>query len=1176
MRAISFVLPAALALAVIPLSARADDNAALRRLGTAIDVTCDHSKPLNARWHKPEAMLKEKRPAGPIINDLATAKITVTLPVPMHVTQVGLMQADYKRSFAMAKEVLVKAPGRPAKSFILQQTTGKVQFIPYEAHTDTIIIEAQSIYPPRDPKAPQDRPYGGINQVQVLVSEDLDELFRIPDLYARGLSSYTMRTPNLDPQAAAEVQGEPRKATGHPRTIWDERDIARLKEQIETYPAGQEAYEEIIKFCEDAIADELSVPDEPDKGNNPKVASRHQKVALAIGNLGIGYALSDNEKYAAEAKRLLLGLADRYKDWPVHGHPKFTHDKSKWSWQRLNDSIWLIPSAWGYDLIHNSETLTDAERKRIEEDFVMACARFIVRGSSGSLRAPTNWSAIMCAAAMVASRACGDEDLYRKTLYGKRGTDKDNVSGGVYFYIDNAIDDDGMWAEGAIGYQFMAMRGMLVMAETLWRDGIDVYSYNNNRLKLIFDSPIWFAYPGGQNSPAVHDSGGASLFNRDSHLYQYAKRRYGDSTYNAILRKVSPSLETRYNLFLPACDFSPVRTGSLPEVPSVLFPGVGFAIGRTGAGDDSKYLFMDYGPNRSHGHPDKLNFNLFALGQELFADAGSAWYSTDIYQRYYSHSLAHNTVTGNGLSQVMTGGELQTYGSLGDMALIRGSCDSAIPGAALDRTLLMSGNRLYDVYMVKSGLPLTFELPYHSHGKMVQDLATEPWEDHPKDKPGYAYFEDPVAARVDDDWQCSWQVDKGRLDMHFIGEEGSRVIFAKTPKGGFTLPTAMVRRKTADTVYGCAMDIVPDGQDASLALLRRVADGRKGYMLIGEPADGGREMLMVNFTDQPLAFGEWSTDARVAFVGTRAGRIRRFYLAGGTAVEGPGVSIRSESPSLLAYREVREGLAHFANQEGQAASVEISGLTAPETVYALNRDGARADAVEAEVSAGTVRFRLAARSDYELVRGEQPTVAEHEQAIRRRKARAMIERERQQIERARQELASRRQKAKASGMPRDHHILIQAEDFSAQGGGEVRVTGGKTATYGDAFLGWDNPGHWLEYQFETKHEGHYKIIWKYCREGGPVTRSLRLDGAYPEKAFREIEVQGTGGWARNIDHWEYLPMPWPHLEDQPYLFHLTEGKHTLRVENVSGGGVNLDYILLAAPEMKVTREAVEK
>ena len=126
MRAISFVLPAALALAVIPLSARADDNAALRRLGTAIDVTCDHSKPLNARWHKPEAMLKEKRPAGPIINDLATAKITVTLPVPMHVTQVGLMQADYKRSFAMAKEVLVKAPGRPAKSFILQQTTGKV------------------------------------------------------------------------------------------------------------------------------------------------------------------------------------------------------------------------------------------------------------------------------------------------------------------------------------------------------------------------------------------------------------------------------------------------------------------------------------------------------------------------------------------------------------------------------------------------------------------------------------------------------------------------------------------------------------------------------------------------------------------------------------------------------------------------------------------------------------------------------------------------------------------------------------------------------------------------------------------------------------------------------------------------------------------------------------------
>ena len=36
------------------------------------------------------------------------------------------------------------------------------------------------------------------------------------------------------------------------------------------------------------------------------------------------------------------------------------------------------------------------------------------------------------------------------------------------------------------------------------------------------------------------------------------------------------------------------------------------------------------------------------------------------------------------------------------------------------------------------------------------------------------------------------------------------------------------------------------------------------------------------------------------------------------------------------------------------------------------------------------------------------------------------------------------------------------------------------------------------------------------------------------------------------------------------------GSHTIRLENTTGGGLNLDYLVVAEPFMKVTRESVEQ
>ena len=69
-----------------------------------------------------------------------------------------------------------------------------------------------------------------------------------------------------------------------------------------------------------------------------------------------------------------------------------------------------------------------------------------------------------------------------------------------------------LWKEGAMGYQGMALQGLITMAETLRHHGIDMYAANDGALKKLFDSELIFSYP-NYVSPAIHDSGAVSIFN---------------------------------------------------------------------------------------------------------------------------------------------------------------------------------------------------------------------------------------------------------------------------------------------------------------------------------------------------------------------------------------------------------------------------------------------------------------------------------------------------------------------------------------------------------------------------------------------------------------------------------------------------------------------------------------
>jgi len=130
---------------------------------------------------------------------------------------------------------------------------------------------------------------------------------------------------------------------------------------------------------------------------------------------------------------------------------------------------------------------------------------------------------------------------------------------------------------------------------------------------------------------------------------------------------------------------------------------------------------------------------------------------------------------------------------------------------------------------------------------------------------------------------------------------------------------------------------------------------------------------------------------------------------------------------------------------------------------------------------------------------------------------------------------------------------VEAEDFTAQGGGEVRFYKLINAS-GKAVTHWyGNVGHWLEWEFETPSDGEYVIHARYATRLRDRSRSLTLDGASPGAAYEKISFPCTGGWSISEDNWAFKKLGPP--------IRLKSGKHRLRMTNLNSA-VNVDYLVI--------------
>jgi hypothetical protein len=178
------------------------------------------------------------------------------------------------------------------------------------------------------------------------------------------------------PPVVSGAKSTPRLASGHPCTLWDRQDVAAYKASFSTNAPLKAAFEELRAWGDKRVMEPLNVPahkleadgnwsfpafkrgyqDGSGKWNwEWKFNGTLQERAEDASNLGMLYALTDDEKYGTFAEEVLLALADAYgygKGSTIpepHGYDHF----EAYGFDGGDIGMFLAKVCHGYDLIHN-------------------------------------------------------------------------------------------------------------------------------------------------------------------------------------------------------------------------------------------------------------------------------------------------------------------------------------------------------------------------------------------------------------------------------------------------------------------------------------------------------------------------------------------------------------------------------------------------------------------------------------------------------------------------------------------------------------------------------------------------------------------------------------------------------------------------------------------------------
>jgi hypothetical protein len=780
--------------------------------------------------------------------------------------------------------------------------------------------------------------WGGLGEIEVLTSVDLAPYLIVPDYNADAPVYVNGGSPKSDYSGVKVTLPKPILLGEHPGIYLTRDEIVKMREVLRSSERAKPMYDALIGGCNEWLGKEIEHPD-------PKVpaqmrdrsdaqAKAHSLMSKMAGWLGWAYQLTDDERYAAKAREILIGYAKLYpNDYAEH---KGVHasDTSKVMAQRLSEAMWLLPLIQSYDLIYGAECMTDADRKLIEEDLFRTAVTFINSKRSAAVEiadrtrknpdwrtaepekaagAVGNWSNFYNAAYLQAGIVLGDQNWI------------DLAAANTRHMIANGIGDDGLWKEGTIGYQLFARQALVACLEPLARKGVDLYGYAGCRAKNLWDSGLKLAYPDA-TAPGINDSGRSPVAGDWTAMaYDFGWLRYQDPNYGALVNAAPRQVFQSEGCYFPTVVYDRAPETEIAGLGSVIFDTVGYGILRGAEGGKQTFLLMDYGPHGgSHGHPDKLNLILFADGDELAGEPVPYRYEDSRHADWTRPTIAHWDVSVDQHEQAPCTGKLLAFYDAGAVKVMRGVCNAAYAGVGLDRTVVQMPGYVVDVFRCWSNAEHTYDYPLCFRGALDALKGVDPATLKPLGLPtsrGYKHLRVGQVANLSTNWIGAWQRDAvpatpatatesakpaspaNLVEVTVLGAPSAQVFVGQNVDGRHQ---AVIRRQGKETVFAAIVDPYKDADGVALVEPLPATGPVPGCGLRVKRADGGTDLVLVRFDPQtggmlaaPSAFDGGTTNALITVVRLDAnGKVTELGMVGGTRLSVGTQSVALEQPGI--------------------------------------------------------------------------------------------------------------------------------------------------------------------------------------------------------------------------------------------------------------------------------------
>ncbi|MDH7569025.1 MAG: heparinase II/III family protein, partial [Armatimonadota bacterium] len=783
--------------------------------------------------------------------------------------------------------------------------------------------------------------WGGIGEIEVITTADLAPYLEIPGYNPNAPAYVEVGSPKSD-YANVRVHLPPPIPPGtHPGIYLTRDEIVAMRREIQSSDRARPMLEKLLGTCNEWLNRPIQHPDPNvpaqmrDRGDAQ--ARAHSELSKMAGWFGWAYQLTDDERYAEKAREILVGYARLYPEGYKEHRGVHPSDTSKVMAQRLSEAMWLLPLIQAYDLIYHARCVTEADRRLIENDLIRAAITFInsKRPAEEEVAARTardpNWRT---ADPAPTAGAVGNWMNFYNAAY---------IQGGIVLGDQNWIDlgaantramiiqgigEDGMWKEGAIGYQLFARQALVACMEPLARRGIDLYGYQQCRVKNLWDSPLKYAYPDG-TAPGINDSGRSAVASDWTAMaYDFAYLRYQDPNYGGIVNRAARQVFQSEGCYFPTVIYRPLPEREIAALGSVLFNTLGYLVMRGADGGRQTYLLMDYGPHGgSHGHFDKLNLILFADGDELAGEPGFYRYEDARHAEWTRTTLSHWTVCVDQHEQAPCTGQLVAAYDAGAVKVMRGVATGAYAGVGLDRTVVQMPGYVADLFRAWSNTPHVYDYPLCFRGSLdalARVDATALKAMGAPNRRGYKHLA-AVESRAPGNWVGTWEraaappQPEAEDPALRVGHPANRVRVTLLPAPDTTLfvgrnvdgrDQVVARRQAKETTFAAVVEPYRALQAVRSVTGVAATGPVPADALLITRSDGGSDLILVRHDaqrdGQPAAATTCrgaATDALVTVVRLdRRGNLLELGMVGGTRATYGSRALRLEKPGIAWWR----------------------------------------------------------------------------------------------------------------------------------------------------------------------------------------------------------------------------------------------------------------------------------